>query len=115
LEVAKIGRYKSIAEMMKCADADKQIRERDNDAFDPSLRIDLRNDPADLSRKRLNRHCRENRVQIDPSFESLLRRLGSMDTMLQFNHADSGKDNLRLIMLLLKTPKQSADGQCLSL
>lgn len=92
--MALIARHQSIAEV-KRGSAHEQIGKRDHDSIHPGFGIDPRDEPADLRGKRFGGDRGKDRIQIAAPFGGLLRRLGAINTVLQFNYADGGEHDLR--------------------
>jgi hypothetical protein len=88
--------------------ADQQIRERNRKAKLPRLCIDLGRELGHLPGERFHRDRRENAVQILAPLPCLLRGLGAMQSVLQFNHGDGREHDFSFAVFVFECGQQAA-------
>jgi hypothetical protein len=82
--------------------ADQQVRKRNRAAELPRLGVDLRRKLGHRSGERLHWNRRENRIQVFAPLPFLLRGLGAMQAMFQFNHGDGREYDFSFSVLMFE-------------
>lgn len=113
-EVALVAGHQSVTEV-KRGSANEEIGERDHQSLLASLGIDLRDDVSDVAGKGFRWDGGKDRLQIAAALGGLLRRLGAVDAVLQFDHANRRENDFGHAVLLLKPVQQHAHGKLLTL
>jgi hypothetical protein len=105
LEVPQIPGTYRVAEVQGRR-ADQQVCKRNRAAESPRLSIDPRRNLRHRPGERFHRDRRENGIQVFAPFLCLLRGLGAMQTVLQFDHRNGREHDFVFSMLAFECGQQ---------